>query len=209
MNAGSVGGVARRARQHGDAALGAERVDRGAVVVERGEDARHPLGRELAAALDADAEPRDRAAAVELGDGAGPRVDVRDEQPRRVRSDVDDRDAHDRHASLPRRVRHRLARERREQVVHGHLGHPLARRDGRRPDVREHDQVGRAQQRVVGRKRFGVGHVERRGPDPAVAQRGRERDLVDDPAAGGVHEDRAGLHRGERRAHRSGGGWRA
>ena len=49
------------------------------------------------------------------------------------------------------RVRHRLAGERGEQVVDGHLGHPRAGAHGRRADVRDDEQVRRA--RAAGRRR--------------------------------------------------------
>ena len=65
--------------------------------------------------------------------------------------------------------------------------------------MRDDEQVRRLQQRVAGRRRLGVGDVERRREEAAVAQRAGERRLVDEPAPGGVDEDRAGLDGGEGR----------
>jgi hypothetical protein len=89
----AVGGVADGAREDRDRALRAELVDRRAVLGEDGDDALDRLGREPAAGVDALAEPGDDRAALELVDRAGRGVDVRDEQARRVRAEVDDRDA--------------------------------------------------------------------------------------------------------------------
>src|SRR3954469_19936354 len=89
----AVGGVADGARQDRDRALRAELVDRGAVLPEDGDDALDRLGREAAAGIHAPAEAGDDGAPLELGDRAGRRVDVGDEQARRVRAEVDDRDA--------------------------------------------------------------------------------------------------------------------
>ena len=88
----AVGRVADRGRQHGDAALAAVALDRLRVALERVEHA--PLRRvaEPAGRVHALAEAGDDRAAVELLDAAG--ADVGDEQARRVRADVDDRDAH-------------------------------------------------------------------------------------------------------------------
>ena len=62
-------------------------------------------------------------------------------------------------------VGHRPAVERGEQVVDREGRHPLPRGVGRRADVGGDDQVGRAQQRVVGRQRLGIGDVERGAGD--------------------------------------------
>jgi hypothetical protein len=90
---GAVGGVADGAREDRDRALRAQLVDRGAVLREDGDDTLDRLGREAAAGVDALAQAGDDRAALELLDRAGRRVDVRDEQARRVRAEVDDRDA--------------------------------------------------------------------------------------------------------------------
>ena len=59
-------------------------------------------------------------------------------------------------------------------------------------------QLEQRQERVVRRHRLGVRDVERcRGDDP-VAQRGGQRDLVDDRTARGVDEDGRRLHPGKR-----------
>ena len=47
------------------------------------------------------------------------------------------------------------------------VGHPLAGGVGGRADVRRDDQVRRAEQRIVGRQRLGVGDVERGAGDRA------------------------------------------
>jgi hypothetical protein len=89
----AVGGVADGAREDRDRALRSELVDRGAVLREDGDDALDRLWREAAAGIDALAEAGDDRPALDLADRAGRRVDVRDEQARRVRAEVDDRDA--------------------------------------------------------------------------------------------------------------------
>ena len=96
-----------------------------------------------------------------------PSLDVGDQQPGRVRADVDDGDA----AHACHRVGHRLAGQRGQQVVDRHVGHPLARGVGGRADVGDDDQVGRAEQRIVGRERLGIGDVERGAGDRPVLQR--------------------------------------
>ena len=63
----------------------------------------------------------------------------------------------------------------------------------RRADVRRDDQVRGVEERVAGRRRLGVGDVERRAGDRALVQRREQRRLVDDRAAGGV--DRIALGR--------------
>jgi hypothetical protein len=90
---GAVRGVAYSAREDGDGALGPELVDRRPVVAEDGDDPLDRLGREPAGGVDALAEARDDRAPLELVDRAGRRLDVGDEQARRVRAEVDDRDA--------------------------------------------------------------------------------------------------------------------
>ena len=88
----AVLGVAHRARRDGERALGAERLERAPVVGEDVAHARDRDGEEAAARVDALAEPRDARLAVHLVDAAV--VDVGDEQPRRVRAEVDRCDSH-------------------------------------------------------------------------------------------------------------------
>src|SRR5204863_8394437 len=84
-------GVADGARRHEQDRLSAERLGRAPVVGERVADARDGEGEEAAAGLDALAEARDARLAMQLFHAA---VDVRDEQPRGVRPEVDGRDDH-------------------------------------------------------------------------------------------------------------------
>jgi hypothetical protein len=95
---------------------------------------------------------------------------------------------------------HRLAREAGEQVLHGDLGHPVARAHRRRADVRHDQEVGRLEQRVLGRQRLGIGDVECRTGDLARVQREQQRLRIDDRAARGVDEQRGRLHARERGA---------
>ena len=141
--------------------LAAVALDRLRVAGERVEHA--PLRRlaEAAGRVDALAEAGDDRAAVELR--------PRRPRPRRRRADASSSCRRRR----PRRARsdgvgHRPAGERREQVLDGHLGHPLARAHRGRADVRDDEQVRRLQQRVVRRQRLGVGDVERGARDLAV-----------------------------------------
>ena len=59
--------------------------------------------------------------------------------------------------------------------------------------MRRGDDVLELEQRAVGARLLGE-HVEPGRGDPALLQRGVERVLVDDPAAGGVDEDQVGAH---------------
>ena len=83
----AVLGVADRARRDRERPLGAELLERAPIVDERVADARDRHGEEAAARVDALAEPRDARLAVHLVDPAV--LDVGDEQPRRVRPEVD------------------------------------------------------------------------------------------------------------------------
>ena len=84
--------VAHRARGGGECPLGAERLERAPVVREDVAHARDGEGEEAAARVDALAQPRDARLAMQLIDPAV--GDVGDEQPRRVRAEVDGRDSH-------------------------------------------------------------------------------------------------------------------
>ena len=84
--------VAHGARRDGERALRAEPLERSAVVGEHVADARDRSGEEAAARVDAFAEARDARLAVHLVDAAVD--DVGDEQPRRVRAEVDRGDSH-------------------------------------------------------------------------------------------------------------------
>jgi hypothetical protein len=84
-----VGAVAHGARGHRDG-VGAVRVDQLAVAGDRVEHALDRRRREPPAAVDALAEAGDGRAPLELADA--PAVDLRDEQPGRVRAEVDDCD---------------------------------------------------------------------------------------------------------------------
>ena len=87
----AVLGVAHGARRESERALGAALLDRAAVVVEDVPDARDRLREEVPPRVHAFAEPRDLEPAVDLAHVAV--VDVGDEQPGRVRAEVDGRDA--------------------------------------------------------------------------------------------------------------------
>src|SRR5215217_697014 len=63
-----------------------------------------------------------------------------------------------------------------------------------RGHVRHHQQVRCIEQRVVARKRFGIGHVERGARDLASVQRPGERLRVDNRPTRGVHQVRGRLH---------------
>ena len=89
---GAVGRVPDCAGQDGDVALGAQGVEALAVLRQRVADAVHRLVGKPAGRVDALPESRDDALAVEHGHAL--RRDVGGQQPRRVRSDVDDADAH-------------------------------------------------------------------------------------------------------------------
>ena len=84
--------VAHRARRDGERALRAEALERPAVVGERVAHAGDRQGEEAAPRVDAFAEPGDARLAVHLVDAAV--VDVGNEQPRRVRAEVDRCDSH-------------------------------------------------------------------------------------------------------------------
>ena len=88
-------GVAHRAGGDRGHDVGLERLIDGDVLADGLADVLDRLGGELARGVDAPPEPGDGGAPLELGDLRA--VDVGDEQPRRVRSDVDDGDSHPLH----------------------------------------------------------------------------------------------------------------
>ena len=47
-----------------------------------------------------------------------------------------------------------------EQVVHRHVGHPLAGGHGRRAHVRHHQEIRGIEQRMIARKRLWIRHVQ-------------------------------------------------
>src|ERR671920_223180 len=85
----AVVGVANRTRRDCERALGSECFGGAPVVGEDVAHARDRNGEQAAALVDAFAEPRDARFPLDVADFPG--VDVRDEQPRRVRPDVDGR----------------------------------------------------------------------------------------------------------------------
>src|SRR3954471_13069380 len=89
---GAVGGVAHRAGEDGDVALGLLGVEALAVLRERRADAVHRLVGQAAGGVDALAQAGDDAVAVEDGHAVG--GELGDEQARGVASDVDDADPH-------------------------------------------------------------------------------------------------------------------
>ena len=146
-------------------------------------------------AVDALAEAGHVRLAVKLGDLAVVGL-VGDQQPDRVRADVDDRDGgHGRLTGLgigsPFSAASRLSTDscvicsRASCVAEPMCGTTI--------------RFGRSEQRVVGGQRLGVGDVERgaRRSVPSLQRRG-ERALVDDRAARGVDEDRGRLHQPQR-----------
>ena len=94
----AVGGVANRAREHGEVALDAVLGDHLPVGLEHGEDALHRRLGKRAGRVDALAQAGDLRGADELGDGAI-RPHLGDEQPGRIGADVDHGDAHAGHRS--------------------------------------------------------------------------------------------------------------
>ena len=119
-------------------------------------------------------------------------VDLGDEQAGRVRPDVDDGD-------LARGgVRHRLAGERGQEVVDGHVGHPRAGIVVAEPMCGTTRMLGASSSGSSAGS--GSGSVTSSAAAAMVPSCSavRERGLVDEAAAGGVHEDRGRLHRGER-----------
>ena len=161
--------------------------------------------------VDALAEPRDLRAALELGQRGRRR-----RRRRRAGASSSCRCRRRRRAACRRRLG--VAR-RGASACRRRRGERGCRRRGRpsraravvrgRADVGDDEQVGRVEQRVVGRQRLGVGDVERGAGEPALAQRVGERVLVDDRAARGVDEDRVGLHARERVGVDRGGGSRS
>src|SRR4051794_4630425 len=71
------------------------------------------------------------------------------------------------------------ALEPRQRVPDRLLAHPHHRLGGRPGDVRREQAALEAEQRVVGRGRLRLEHVEAGGPDPALAQDLGQRRLVD------------------------------
>ena len=88
----AVGGVADRAREHRLGRVGVVLVDQLAVLVERVVYALHRVVAQPSVGVDAGAKPGDVAAALGLVDDLAV-FDRCDQQPRRVRPDVDDRRA--------------------------------------------------------------------------------------------------------------------
>ena len=95
---GPVGGVAHGGGEHGEVGAGAVGVDRGAVVLERAKDPLDGLLGEGAVRVDAVAEAGDVRASEQLVHRSAVRVDVGDQQAGGVGADVNDGDAHARHA---------------------------------------------------------------------------------------------------------------
>ena len=90
----TVGGVTGGAGKDGAPLIGATKLfDHRRVVIERREDASHRFFGKDAAGVNADAKPRHFAAPRQLGDRAVGGY-VGQQQPRRVRSDVNDGDSH-------------------------------------------------------------------------------------------------------------------
>ncbi|HEX5827613.1 MAG TPA: hypothetical protein VFY23_08845 [Candidatus Limnocylindrales bacterium] len=83
-----------------------------------------------------------------------------------------------------------------EDLFRDLLGHGDLRLLGRRTQVRRQEGVGRTEERVVRGRRLRRVDVDAGAGDHAVAQRVREILLVDDPAAGDVQQEHAGLHPG-------------
>jgi hypothetical protein len=95
------------------------------------------------------------------------------------------------------RVGHELPGER-EAHAGGHVGaRPVLRLGRRGTEVRGHHDLGKFEQRAVG-ARLGGEDVEAGGADVAGVDRVGEGLLVDQPAAGGVDDDHAGLGLGQR-----------
>ena len=94
-------------------------------------------------------------------------------------------------------VGHELTCQRQpHRARHGDPGSLLRLRGGR-AEVRGDDDVVELEQRAVG-ARLGGEDVQPGGGDPALLDSRVEGGLVDDPAAGGVDDDHAGLDLGER-----------
>ncbi len=141
---GAVGGVAHRGGHDRHAALARVALDRLGVRLERRE---HALLRRVAeppARVDALAEPGDDRC------GGRARSPCRRARRRRAGASSSCRCRRRRRARQRGRVGHRPAVERREQVLDCHGRHLGACTRGRRADVRNHEQVRRVQQRVVG-----------------------------------------------------------
>ena len=150
--------------------------------------------------VDALAEAGDGRAALDLGDAVA--GDVCDQQAGRVGPDVDDGDAHGGRgyfggagggtgagcgSGSPARPARRLSTAMCAMRVRAvWVAEPMCGTTRR---------LGAVEERVVGRQRFGVGDVECGGGEAPVVEGGGERLLVDEPAAAGVDEDRAGLDR--------------
>src|SRR5581483_2353610 len=85
----------------------------------------------------------------------------------------------------------------RDGGVHRLLPADGAEAVGEAADVGSEDHVGAADQRVIGRGRLLLQHVQAGAGDPAVVEGADERLLVDDAAAGGVDQDRGRLHQAQ------------
>ena len=94
----SVGGVAHGRGEHGDVRLAAVGLDRLAVLRQSAKDPLGGLLGERAAGVYALAQPGHLRAPEQLPERTAARVDVRDQQPGGVGSDVHDGDAHGRDA---------------------------------------------------------------------------------------------------------------
>ena len=90
------------------------------------------------------------------------------------------------------RVGHELAGQREPDRAGDRDAGLLLRLVGGGAEVRRGHDVVELEERAVG-ARLGREHVEPGRGDPALLERGVERDLVDDAAAGGVDEDQRGL----------------
>ena len=86
----------------------------------------------------------------------------------------------------------RHAAERSDHLLGDHDACAILSLDGRAREVRREHDVRRIAQRRVGRQRLLGEHVERGAGEPARTQRCDERLLVDERAARGVDEQRAG-----------------
>jgi hypothetical protein len=111
------------------------------------------------------------------------------------------RDEHRRLQLAPRAVHRRHVERARElageqRVAHrgAHVHRPTLRCASAvfAPTCGREDHVRRAAQRVVGGERLGRVHVERRAAQLPRLERGEQRRVVDDAAAGEVGDDRAG-----------------
>ena len=95
------------------------------------------------------------------------------------------------------RTRHRRPGERGDRLLGRLIARPIGCLGRRGPEMRRDDDVGVAEQRMIG-DRFGAEHVERRPGDLARIERGLQVCVDDQRAAGDVENPHAVLHLRER-----------